>query len=306
MLPAILLTILGGLGLSVQVPTNAALSRRVGPLQTTLTCFVLDMVVLAVVVLLTGGWPALSRLGTVPAWELLGGLAGVSSVCLTVVATPVLGVALELTMFMLGQLLMGMVVDQLGLLGTSSIAVGPLRIAGCAVVVVGIALVYVGRRDAGAVDGESGRLGRYAGVAFAAGVLSSIQSPINATLAVTVGVFGASLVNFVVGSAALLVVVLVTQRGRLRPVRGTAPWKMIGGLYGIAYTVANVVATPVIGVGMMMSCGMLGQLAGGMAVDSLGLLEAPRVRVDGWRIAGVAVVAAGILLIAAAKALSAA
>ena len=59
----------------------------------------------------------------------------------------------------------------------------------------------------------------------------------------------------------------------------------------------------IIGVGLMMACGMLGQLSGGMAVDTWGLMEAPRVKVDRWRIVGILVIAAGICCIAAAKVL---
>ena len=125
-----LFVVLGGLAISIQVPTNAALSKHVGALQTTLMSFMLDLCLLALIVALTGSFPGMAGAARVPLWEFLGGFAGAVSVCLTVIATPHLGVALELTVFMLGQLLMGMVVDEWGLFGSSAIAVVPLRIFG--------------------------------------------------------------------------------------------------------------------------------------------------------------------------------
>lgn len=298
-----LFAVLGGLAISIQVPTNAALSKHVGALQTTLMSFMLDLCLLALIVALTGSFPGMAGAVGVPLWELLGGFAGAVSVCLTVIATPHLGVALELTMFMLGQLLMGMVVDEWGLFGSSAIAVVPLRIFGAILVITGIASIYQGRKGSSNTGRAPEHLARFCAVAFASGVASAIQSPINATLAGSAGVFGASLINFIVGTIFLLVVTLIVQKGKLHSVKGLAPWKLVGGAYGIVYTIANVVATPIIGVGLMMACGMLGQLSGGMAVDTWGLLEAPRVKVDRWRIVGILVIAAGICCIAAAKVL---
>lgn len=43
---------------------------------------------------------------------------------------------------------------------------------------------------------------------------------------------------------------------------------------------------------------MAGQLADGMVIDAFGLLKAPRARLDIWRVAGIAVTAAGTVLVA--------
>lgn len=297
-----LFVILGGLGISVQVPTNAALSKEVGALQTTLTSFLVDLCCLVLIVLVTGSGAAMAGAAGLPLWEFLGGLSGAVSVCLTVIATPVLGVALELTMFMLGQLLMGMLVDEFGLFGSAAIAIASLRLLGCLIVICGIICICQGRKGTTTqAAAPSQHLVRYALIAFASGVFSAIQSPLNAALAKSAGVFGASLINFIVGAICLLVVTLIVQKGKLHSVKGIAPWKLIGGIYGVIYTIANVVATPIIGVGMMMACMMLGQLAGGMVVDTYGLMEAQKVKVDRWRIIGVVTIAVGIVLIAAAK-----
>ena len=83
-----LFAVLGGLAISIQVPTNAALSKHVGALQTTLMSFMLDLCLLALIVALTGSFPGMAGAVGVPLWELLGGFAGAVSVCLTVIATP--------------------------------------------------------------------------------------------------------------------------------------------------------------------------------------------------------------------------
>lgn len=156
--------------------------------------------------------------------------------------------------------------------------------------------------------GDAARAVRYLLLVLAAGVVSSMQSPTNAALSRRVGSFEASFVNFSVGLVIACVVLAVrcVRRGE-RPVpprsvlRRTRPWQYVGGLYGMVIVIAAILATPAIGVGLLMACEMLGQLAGGMVIDGLGLLRTPKVRLDGWRLGGVAWIALGIVLVTLAR-----
>lgn len=156
--------------------------------------------------------------------------------------------------------------------------------------------------------GDAARAVRYLLLVLVAGVVSSMQSPTNAALSRRVGSLEASFVNFSVGLVIACVVLAVrcVRRGE-RPVpprsvlRRTRPWQYVGGLYGVVIVIAAILATPAIGVGLLMACEMLGQLAGGMVIDGLGLLRTPKVRLDGWRLGGVAWIALGIVLVTLAR-----
>lgn len=156
--------------------------------------------------------------------------------------------------------------------------------------------------------GDAARAVRYLLLVLAAGVVSSMQSPTNTALSRRVGSFEASFVNFSVGLVIACVVLAVrcVRRGE-KPVpprsvlRRTRPWQYVGGLYGMVIVIAAILATPAIGVGLLMACEMLGQLAGGMVIDGLGLLRTPKVRLDGWRLGGVAWIALGIVLVTLAR-----
>lgn len=301
-----------GLAMAVQSPTNGSLGTRIGVHRATVVNFLGGEIVLALAVTLFGTGD-LSRLAVVPRWQLLGGVYGIAVVLAVSAATPVLGVALTLTAVMLGQLTGGMVIDAFGWFETQRQPLGALRVLGCLATLAGIVFVYVSRQglqkgiggQADAPFRADGTALRLLALVFGSGVLSAIQSPTNAALVRHIGSLEAPLVNFTVGlvlALAVEVIVSLAHGERVLPsakqFEGTSPWQYVGGLYGVAIVILAVKSTPVIGVGLMVTCQMLGQLGGGMVIDGFGLLRTPRVRMDGWRIAGVCAIALGIALVA--------
>ncbi len=297
---SIILCIASGLAMAFQSPTNTALSTHVGNAQATLISFGGGVIVLAVGVLLFGQGD-LGALAQAPAWEWLGGLYGVIVVIVVTYATPVLGVALTITAIMLGQLCMGVVIDSAGLFLVSPIAISPLRAIGLLLVAVGIVAIYADKkmRQEKSKGNKGGTLAMTA-LSFASGVGSAIQAPTNAALSTHVGNIEASLVSFVGGFILILVYTLVMYRGKLKPIRKIAPWKFLGGVYGAAVVFIVVIATPYLGVGLLLVSQVLGQLGGAMLIDAKGLLLSPKVGLSKLRVAGVVVIAFGIVLIALA------
>jgi len=301
-----------GLAMALQSPTNGSLGTRIGAHRATIVNFLGGEILLVLAVALFGTGD-LTQLAVVPWWQFLGGFYGIAVVLAVATATPVLGVALSLTAVMLGQVSGGMVIDAFGWFETQRQPLDALRVLGCLATLVGIVFVYISRQrlqkglggQADAPFRVDGAALRLLALVFCSGVLSAIQSPTNAALVRHVGSLEAPLVNFTVGLALALVVGAVTSRmhgERLLPpvqdLRGTSPWQYTGGVYGVAIVILAVRSTPVIGVGLMVTCQMLGQLGGGMVIDAFGLMRTPRVRMDGWRIAGVGAIGLGIVLVA--------
>lgn len=301
-----------GLAMALQTPTNGSLGTRIGVHRATVVNFLGGEILLALAVTLFGTGD-LAQLSVVPWWQFLGGFYGISVVLAVSTATPVLGVALTLTAVMLGQVTGGMVIDAFGWFETQRQPLDALRVLGCVATLLGIVFVYFSRQrlqkgiggQADAPFRADGAALRLLALVFCSGVLSAIQSPTNAALVRHVGSLEAPLVNFTVGLALALIVAIVTSRMHgerilpsARQLGETSPWQYTGGVYGVAIVILAVRSTPVIGVGLMVACQMLGQLGGGMVIDGFGLMRTPRVRMDGWRVAGVCAIALGIVLVA--------
>ena len=296
------LAVTAGIFLSIQGPVNTALGRRTDKFQATLISFLGGTLLLTVIVL-ARGTNGFSHLVEARFWQLLGGLYGALGVCVSVAAIPVLGVALTLTVSMLGQLVMGTVIDRLGLFETAVTAVSPLRTLGILTVAAGILLIYAGSRERGQQKREKTGMLPMLLLTFCSGLAGAVQSPTNASLAALIGSWEGTLVSFAVGLLAIGIVTLARSRGRLKPMRGVGirPWMLIGGAYGVAAIFLNLVSVTGLGAALQVACGMAGQLAGGIAVDSFGLFQAARVKINLRRAAGVAVILLGVVLITLAR-----
>lgn len=300
---SILLAITGGVLMSIQSPTNAELSKYVGNCQAACMSFGGGLLILLIASIIDGGG-SIEMLTHAQPWMLCGGFYGATLVLVVTFAAPALGIALTLTLMMLGQLVMGTIVDWLGLFHTAVITITPLRIAGCLITTVGIILVYVGKKQqGGSKSSQKSAAVLLSIISFGAGCLGSIQTPSNAALADLVGTIESSCMNFVVGTAALLIVTLIINKGKLNKITGVGvkPWMLLGGLYGSCAVFFNIVIVPYIGVVLITVGTMLGQLVGALVIDSKGLLRSPKIKLNLWRIIGVIIIGVGVTLVSIAK-----
>ena len=140
----ILATIVAGIGVAIQTPTNATLARTSGSVVlAALISFLVGTLAIAIL------WAAIDRtppalLRAAPPWAWAGGLYGAVFVMVAAYAAPRLGVASMLTIAIVGQLVAALVIDHFGLLGMRIEPVSPVRLAGLALVVAGVVLVRRG------------------------------------------------------------------------------------------------------------------------------------------------------------------
>lgn len=137
------------------------------------------------------------------------------------------------------------------------------------------------------------------GAVIVGGALTALQGPTNARLAGALqSPVNAALVSFLVGTVALLLVAGTLQ---VRPDMTAAralPWhSWIGGLYGAVFVAAAAFATPRLGVASTIVLMVAGQMALSLVLDHFGFMGVPRQPVDIGRIAGVALIVCGVLLI---------
>ncbi len=136
------------------------------------------------------------------------------------------------------------------------------------------------------------------------GIGLTVQAAVNARLREAVGspVLGA-LISFLVGIVplALAVAMGVLGRGRLTGL-GVQPWWIwVGGLFGAFWVTLAIVGVPRVGAAVVIACGVFGQMAAALVLDSCGWLGVPRVPLNPWRILGVLLVFTGVLLVQTKK-----
>lgn len=130
-----------------------------------------------------------------------------------------------------------------------------------------------------------------------AGCMIAMQSPINAALSRTVGVLESSLISFAVGGLFLALAVAFWGRGQLSRVLETPPWQWIGGILGAVMVLNTILAVPRIGALTTVLAMICGNLIMAAVIDHFGWFGLP-VTPFGWRrLAGFALVLAGLLLI---------
>jgi bacterial/archaeal transporter family-2 protein len=131
-----------------------------------------------------------------------------------------------------------------------------------------------------------------------AGGLIAAQAPINAELGRSTGSMAAALVSFLIGTAALAaVVVLSGKAGGLGSTFDVSWYYLLGGFLGAIYVFNALVAVSAIGAGGVAAATIFGQLTASVAIDRLGLFGLDEVPLTPERVVGVALLLAGTLLV---------
>ncbi|MBN6776304.1 DMT family transporter [Pseudomonas granadensis] len=141
--------VLAGAVLSVQAAINGRLGESVGVLRSSLLTFAVGAVVTGLLIFFFEPVQAVSLL-EVPKWQLTGALFGVLYMMVMVGAVPVVGTAVATVAVIVGQLGMGMLIDNFGWLGNPAIELSSSRVLamGC----LALALVFMYRSSSRSVD----------------------------------------------------------------------------------------------------------------------------------------------------------
>jgi transporter family-2 protein len=143
-IPALwLLALIAGALIPVQAAANAALSRSLGgnvPVAA-LTLFAVALAA-AIAAMAIGGarFPDPARFGTAPWWGFTGGLIVAFYVFSITYLAPRLGVGTAIVLIVTGQVLAALTIDHFGLLRSLVFPATPTRLAGAALMIVGVFL----------------------------------------------------------------------------------------------------------------------------------------------------------------------
>lgn len=265
---ALSVSVLGGACSAAQALVNGRLGDHVGsPVTAALVSNGLATVVLTATLALSSVRAGLWRVkaARLPWWLYLGGVLGALSVAGTALAAPVLGVALFTVVQVCGTSVGSLATDRVGLGPTGKVRVTAVRLVSALLAVAAVGVAQVGRPIGHIAVGMLGFV-------VVLGVCRPVQVALNGRItAVASNVGSASLVNAVVGTTALLGVLLGFHlSGHLRFEGWPGGWWLyVGGLLALVVTGANMITVQSIGVLRTALCALAGQITGGLAIDSL-------------------------------------
>jgi transporter family-2 protein len=136
-------------------------------------------------------------------------------------------------------------------------------------------------------------------LAALAGVLVGTQAPVNSRLGRSIGSVQAATFSFVVGAVALALVATLFYGGLGSfGQAGKVPlWALIGGLLGAVYVTVAILTVRTLGVSGLTAIVITGQLAAAVVIDRFGLFGLSRQPIGVSRIAGLAMLIVGALLV---------
>jgi transporter family-2 protein len=130
------------------------------------------------------------------------------------------------------------------------------------------------------------------------GGLIALQAPVNAGLGKATGTFAAALVSFIVGTAVLAAIVVVSGKaGGVAEATNVEWYYLIGGILGAAYVFTALVTVDTIGAGGVAAATITGQLTASVLLDRLGVLGLEETPLTFERMVGVALLLAGTYLV---------
>jgi transporter family-2 protein len=300
------LALAAGALLALQAGANAQLAKAIGsPFAATTLQLAVAALLLLAATLATGSLPALSLLASAPWWHAVGGTASAFYVVSAILLFPRIGAVASVGLFIAGQVLASIALDALGLLGVAATGLTAAATAGAGLVLAGAALIVLGQKD-GARGIVRERIG-WIGLALAAGAVLPVQGAVNALLRHDLGgaAFAVGTVSFVVATLAMAAaqVAAAALPGALKPrLDGLASlpwWGWLGGFAGATYVTTVFAAIPAIGAAATVGLTVAGQQVASVFVDAYGWLRLPQRPVSRMRLAGVALLLAGIAAIKA-------
>ena len=304
---SIILGFLAGVGLPIQTSVNTRLRKKVGsPYNASLVSFVVALLFLSALLLITGQGLhiPLAQLLNEPAWIWIGGICGLVFLTGNILLFSKLGGVQTVVLPVLGQILMGLIIDNFGLFYSQKTPLSVFRIAGAVMVILGVILVSMAKENKTASEklqkSESTTLWIWRAFGIFAGMLSATQIAVNGYLGKVVGSpIKASAISVTVGIIFLTIICIVLhfKNGKSESFKNESaknPWWMwIGGILGGLYILANVYLSRIVGTGMTVIILLIGSTTGGILVDHFGMFESPKKPINAQKILGVLIMILG-------------
>ena len=135
------LTLLVGAGTSVQSSVNSALGRVIGLAESTFVSLAGSVLLISLMMLFGFRSGNFAQITTVPPYLVIGGIFGMAYLMTANYAVPLVGVAAFISTYVTGQLIMSVVLDQIGAFGHQPHPLDGMRVLGIVLLLIGTRLV---------------------------------------------------------------------------------------------------------------------------------------------------------------------
>jgi transporter family-2 protein len=134
-----------GMALALQQVLNANLRVGLGsPWWAGTASYLVGLLAMLLVALLAPGpRPTLEAIGNTHWLTWMGGLLGASFIATGILMVPRLGAATTLVLVVVGQMVCSLLVDHFGVLGVPQHSASPVRLAGAALLILGVVLIRI-------------------------------------------------------------------------------------------------------------------------------------------------------------------
>ncbi|SDQ05617.1 DMT family transporter [Virgibacillus salinus] len=136
-----ILALLAGAALSFEGALYGELGKTIGKLETSFYNFFVGSIILGLLWLFFGKGK-LSYAVEAPKWTLLGGVLGVVYLTSIVISVPFVGVGITMVAVIIGQLVMSMVIEHYGWLGSKKSRINKEKILAIISMIIALVLVY--------------------------------------------------------------------------------------------------------------------------------------------------------------------
>lgn len=302
---AIFIGIFAGMTIALQTAINARLRNLLqAPFLTAFTSFCIGAVTLLILLSLSGQalMPDATLLANTPWWAWFGGVLGMIGLTGNVLLFPKLGGVQTAVMPILGQVLMGCLIDSFGWLNSPQVDFSLQRALGIGLVLSGIfTTVILPNVKSLRAQHEKGLWGwRVAGVLI--GTMMALQTAVNGELGRQAhSATYAALISMLGGVSCISVIALLIER-RFRNLsfalgKGKPAWIWLGGVLGAFYISVAAHLMQHIGTGgtvVLMLCGLISM---SLIIDKWGLLGVPKKIVQPVQIIGLLLLISGVAAI---------
>lgn len=304
-----------GIGLAMQTAVNSRLRKFVvSPYLASTVSFFIGTLFLAITMLIMGEPFGISINIFIkePIWIWFGGICGIIFLTVNILLFPKLGSVQTTVLPILGQIIMGMLIDHFGWFRSLKQPFDLHRFLGVILVLAGVFLAValqdvLSKRRTNHIKVPTAPKSQtkqwvWRLMGIGAGMLSAVQFAINGELgSILHSPVRAAFVSFLVGIITLLAIVSLKERtfaGVKNTFNENAPWWIwIGGILGSFYVLINAYLVGKVGTGQTVIFVLLGQVTGSLLVERLGLFGSTKNKIAMVQILGLILMVAGVTIV---------
>ncbi|WP_461205975.1 DMT family transporter [Clostridium sp. DL1XJH146] len=138
---AILLAIVCGVCAGLQPPINAGLGKVINSKNATLLSISVSFIIILTIVLSSGNVKEVSKATSISPIYWIGGILGVSMVFISLKIIPILGATVTYSVIVSIQLIIGAIINQLGLFGVTKTPMTLTQLGGIGFLLIGVKLI---------------------------------------------------------------------------------------------------------------------------------------------------------------------